>query len=911
MNDNREIDFWETPKGTAFALGFAVVVSLVMLFGNLSGLGIWEPWEANEISVAQEYMTRGEAPETVDPEAASWNWAVPTHNRRPVDRPLLKTMLVGRNVGGNSVDTTRVGSLERAARIPIAAATLLMVMVFCLWLYRRFGTLGAAISTIALVSSPAIYLGAHNLASEMLFVATSTLAIVAFAELSLGRSQRVLWALAYGGALALGVLDQRLIGLFLPLLVLGGFAATETLLGEVLRRRDGPSAPAKFGVVELVGAAVAGFGVIATAMWARAQRPTPDEAIPGFVLQIATISAATCVIAGLFWFGRKSRPGRAFFHPLGLLGTSIGVVAAIALARAYTAANPILLEHGDLFGRVRVFGFMLSNHMFATGANAEHLTFDVAIRQVGFSLFPWVALVPLGFAYVCDAAATRNPDGTVRGTSLFSPQYAIRRLLLVWMVVTAIVLTAASAWSHYFYPAYAPIAASIGLAMTDAEFYKRARQHPLAGYALGFVGITIILMLGKDLERFPIRFVETYLTLQEKVELPDDFMWGRSYKPLKYVVCAALAVHFFGLATWAAITLRRIRNLREPLLAIKERRWGDVFGPPPHEAPFLIRMREKEALRQGEGAPARLFRALESARGYAPVLAVLFTIVAGLFLFRYIPGVTYHLSQRGVFEAYTRMADPGEPLLRYQVSSRDNSVYLTDVETVRGAEQFAELFESEERMFAIVPRTKLASIDYDIRQRFKKNLHVLDARSSRLLLVSNKLEEGEEDHSFVSDKIVTGEPKIDYPYLVEVGGEKVHATFDKKLEFLGYSLDHEPEADGYVAYRWGEKMTITYFFRVLKRVPSSQKIFLHVDYPGTRINGDHVPNDGDFPTNYWMEGDIVKDVQKLEIESYSTPGIYTLNMGFFLGSRRMSVDPRAAHDGHDRITIGQIRVNGL
>jgi len=103
-------------------------------------------------------------------------------------------------------------------------------------------------------------------------------------------------------------------------------------------------------------------------------------------------------------------------------------------------------------------------------------------------------------------------------------------------------------------------------------------------------------------------------------------------------------------------------------------------------------------------------------------------------------------------------------------------------------------------------------------------------------------------------------------------------------------------------------MTITYYFKVLKRVPSSEKIFLHVDYPGTRINGDHYPNEGEFPTNYWLPGDVVKDVQKLEIDPYSPAGVYTLNMGFFLGSRRMKVEPREAHDGRNRITIGRIKV---
>src|SRR5690606_22194095 len=130
----------------------------------------------------------------------------------------------------------------------------------------------------------------------------------------------------------------------------------------------------------------------------------------------------------------------------------------------------------------------------------------------------------------------------------------------------------------------------------------------------------------------------------------------------------------------------------------------------------------------------------------------------------------------------------------------------------------------------------------------------------------------------------------DYPVVFETeSGEEKHPVFDDALEFLGYSLDKERPSSGIPSYSWGEEMVITYYFKVHKRVPSSQKIFLHVDYPGNRINGDHYPNDGDFPTNYWLPGDIVKDVHPLKIDAYSSPGVYTLNMGFFLGSRRMSV----------------------
>lgn len=905
---------WDSPKGRTLAIILFIATSVVLLLGNLGGIGIWEPWEANEIMVAQEYATRGAPPEATDPKADSWNEVVPTFNGRPVQRSPLKTWLMAESIGDVTVDTTEIGELERRARLPMAFATLVFTLLGFAWLRRRFGVVRAAVASMTFVSIPATYIGVHNLTAEMLLVVTTSLALICFLEMTLDRERRLLWGLLFGGSLALGVFDQRLLSLYLPLLVISLFAVGEVVLSEAIRKRDGPSAPRRFGWIEVGGAVAALVAAGALVVWAQGTTPAddPEAKIPGYALQILGITLPVLLAFAGLWFGRKSQPGRAFFSLGGLLGTAVGTGAAVGLAYVYSDANPILLDHGSLFGDVRVFDFMLSNHLFERSIAEDHLTFDVVIRQAGFSLFPWVALLPLGFVYLARATRTVDEDGEELGARAFSEDLVTRRFLLVWLVGAALVIGVASAFDHYFYPAYFPIGAGIGLALTDRDFWARARRTPLAPYAIGFVAITLVLMLGKDLERFPARFIETYLSLQEGFEFPDGFSWGALYKPLKYALCLFLAAHFFGLVSWTVIALRKAKKTPQFLRAVKNRDWEAAFGTPSDVPPFVARLREKEQIRSGDGIVAWAARLVETPAGFGPLAAIVFSVAAGLFLFSFIPNVTNHLSQRGVFETYTRVADEGEKLLRYQVSARDNSVYLTDVEAIPGPSQLEAMFDQDERVFIVIPRKKLAAVNFEIRQRFKRNVYVLDDRSSRLLLISNKLEQGEEDKNYVADKIVDADADvdqlIDFPVEFESGGEMKHPIFDGQLEFLGYSLDHDKGKDGYVAYSWGETMTITYFFRVLKRVPSSQKIFLHVDYPGNRINGDHVPNGGEFPTNYWMPGDIVKDVHPLEIDSYSTPGIYGLHMGFFLGSRRMQVQPKEAHDGRNRITIGKIRV---
>lgn len=903
-------EFWRTGRAQLAAMvGFAVI-ALTLLFGNLSSIGIWEPWEANEISVAQEYATRGAPPELENPKDFSWNGAVPTHKKRPVDRPLLKTWLLAQTVGGLQADGSEVGKLESRSRLPFAVATLLLVVLGFAWLRRRFGSYRAAVAGAVFVSIPATYIGVHNIASEMTLVVTTTLAVLAFAELMFDRKRRWLWGPLFGLTLGLAAIDQRLYGLYLPLLVIGFFAVTELALDEALRQRDGPSAPRKFGWSEVVGAVLAVGAGVALVIWALGTSTAADpEKHAPWAMQLLGIALPGLLAFALLWFGRRSRPGRALWSVPGLIGLAIGVGGAVGVAVAYSYANPILLDGGRVFGDVRVFEFMLNNHVFERSIASDHLTFDIAVRQVGFGLFPWVALFPVGFVYLAQATRLQDEDGHGLGAEVFTPERVARRLLLVWMVVGAVALAAASLYHHFTYAAYFPIAASIGLVLTDAEFWKRARRYPLAAYAVGFVAATIVLMLGKDLERFPHRFVETYLTLEEGFKLPEDFTWGAAYKPLKYAIFVFLIAHFFGLVSWATLTIRRVKTAPEFFGKLRRREWSELFGDPPDDPPYVARAREKEELRQGDGLLATTARWVETPTGFGAAAVIVFWVVAMMFVYTFLPNVTNHVSQRGVFETYTELSDPGEDLFRYQVSSRDHSVYLQHVEALKGSTQLRQKFDSDERLFAVIPRKKLAAINYDIRRAFKRNVHVLDARSSRLLLISNKLEEGETDHNFVADKIVEGEPNIDFPVTFETkSGETKHAVFDNQLKLLGYSLDNEPRDDGLVAYGWGDTMTITYFFEVLKRVPSSQKVFLHVDYPGNRINGDHYPNQGEFPTNYWMPGDIVKDVHPLEIDSYSTPGVYTLNMGLFLGSRRMKVEPRTAHGGRNRITIGKIRV---
>lgn len=944
--------WWSSKTGTAVAVGTLVVVAGALLFGQLSSLGIWEPWEADEILAAREYAERGDtdsaneasdsemkharvqpddAPQQLqDPaDELAPNWATPTLDGRRVTRPLLKTWLISWSVG-KSDDSTRfeVGKLERSARMPIAVSVFLLVLLAFFWIKAHFDTWSALLACIVLVSAPAVFFGAHTLSTGILFVVVSSLAVMAYFQLAHATApkERWLWGALLGVALSLSFLELRFWGLLTPLAVIVGYAVTQLPFEQVARARINPSGVSSMVDRIDIGLAVASLlGAGGVLLWGlnRSADAAGDAYFLPHVLQwIAILAPSFVLLAGLL-LARKTRAVRSLIGGPGALAVVMVAVVVAVVTMAYGDANPLRRIDGEIAGKIPLLTFLLENHLSGTSLAKDHLHFAMWVRQLGFSLIPWVALVPLGVGYCARAARLEDDDGKPL-TDLMSAQSSLKRLLLVWGFMAAVVVAASSGFDHYYYAGYVPLLVGVGLMLGDVDFWKRARLNSLVVYAMGFVAVATIMMLGKDLERFPDRFMEAYLVFQEDLELPDDFTFGKTLKAIKYGWALMLATFFFGLASWAALTLRSLRSLPGRIRAWRERRrakgdqtaedGGAVVDHGAQAAsPLKKRAWQKEAFRAEDGILAKLARLVELPSTWGAIVALAGVATAGIFLFSFAPKLSAHLSQRGIFQTYTELAGDNEQLYRHNVSVGDSSVYLGDVPQISRSKAFIEKFDADERFFVVIPRNRLAAINYDIRKRFGRDLPVLDASSSRLLLASNQLEEGEAQKNFISKAIVDNpeefEPEI--PLRFAKNGRIMPATYDDKLELIGWNIDRRPEDGTFPTYKWGEKAKLTFYFRVKKRISGQQKIFMHVDYPGSRIHGDHEPASGDFPTNYWLPGDIVKDEYELNIDSYSSPGIYTIWMGFYRGSRRMQVQPKQAHDGDNRVLVGKIKVEGM
>jgi hypothetical protein len=124
--------------------------------------------------------------------------------------------------------------------------------------------------------------------------------------------------------------------------------------------------------------------------------------------------------------------------------------------------------------------------------------------------------------------------------------------------------------------------------------------------------------------------------------------------------------------------------------------------------------------------------------------------------------------------------------------------------------------------------------------------------------------------------------------------------FDGKVELVGYDVPAELDR--------GRTFKITMYYLVKAPIGGAYKVFIHFDGPGNRFNGDHVPLEGKFPTNYWVPGYYIIDEHDMEPDRSTTvPGWYQIYTGFWLGDQRLKAIS-GNNDGENRVKIGAVRV---
>jgi hypothetical protein len=722
----------------------------------------------------------------------------------------------------------------------------------------------------------------------------------------------------------------------LPLLVwaLFGLAALYAALCQLWDRRA-----ALYGVVILA----------TTPLYFLQARTLLGDAVTLATFAIAWSGLATAALAPAL-----ARPGRLGFAALGALGLyagfwcrgpilSVAVPAlAVGLAARFEPAPSKLaralglasLALGVLAGVAGFAGLWLAEQrgdysVFVGSALAETSapSFDAALGDLAHAAFPWSALAPLSLALPWQR-----------------PEPATGRAAAVSAVLALGLGLAAVAWlepsiGRVVLPAAACFAVLLAGALRELE--TRARPLPLAAMACAALAV----MLGSDLYTYPEKVLAGFglsgTSLPESLQPQSATLWRWGALALAAGICLCLLerdgpepppvwqraeyqrVLVTLQRTWDGNLVFAILVLEAGLVgflvlsAVSERlihlEQLDSFGlltrklvaasavlvPVAALLPWAAMLaRDVARVVFGRPWPGRL-AALSPTRSQGVLCVAAAVALSGSLGFY--PALSQQVSPKLVFERYRQLSRPGEPLgilgdasaaARYQAGA--SAQRLGSLEAA--FDWLDAGGDAAARRWLLVRSEELPRLNALFRERHAQNLPVLDARSSELLLASNRRLAYELDANPLAGVVLDAPPVPQHPLRAVLGG---------KLEVLGWSVS-APTGEPVVRVSAGKPYRFVIYYRVLAPLTGSWQAFVHVDGLQRRFNADHALLQGKYPLSAWRAGDVLADATELLLEPNFSPGQYRVYFGLYSSARRLEVTQGPAAD--DRIAAGTLEI---
>ncbi|MDB4973584.1 MAG: Polymyxin resistance protein ArnT, undecaprenyl phosphate-alpha-L-Ara4N transferase [Myxococcaceae bacterium] len=455
---------------------FVFVVSSLLLLPMLGQYGLWDPWETHYGEVAREILAR-------DDWITLW-WAQDEWFRsKPVFIFWIEALAWGALAIPFGPDTNP-GHPEWALRLPHYLLSMGALMSAYALMARVFGRRAGIISALVLATTPYFFFLSHQAITDMPFVATMVTAMCLFglaveadasAELKTYRIGR--FAVSWKGLLLAGfVLAALPQALYLVTRnitfitrdfgfwihkdeFLFGSAGNSGIPGNPVHRIRGPHLKAIYyqpfaqGLLWLIGLAyltraihkqrdsgtlaMLGFYLFCSFAWMA-------KGIPGFALP--------GLIAALYLFATK----RWILLTSGRLRVGLGVLTIAVTGLPWYVA---------MYGRLGPFftdRLLIHDHInrLASGVHGDTGSIQYFLQQLGYGMFPWFGLAPLGLvAWRLLKPADAGDDGQGRET-----RTAI--LLALWMTASFALFNAMiTKFHHYIFPAVPPLALLIGLAL--------------------------------------------------------------------------------------------------------------------------------------------------------------------------------------------------------------------------------------------------------------------------------------------------------------------------------------------------------------------------------------------------------------------------------------------------------------
>lgn len=668
-------------------------IGLVLIGALVPALGVWEPWEADQIAVVDAMRESGQWLRVQVPEAGGELRVLP-------ELPYGWWPLAG--------STAIFGVGELGLRLPGLLGALATLVLLFVVARRFFGRPAAWFATLALLCMPLFTYHARFLLGSGLSMALIAIAALAFLRVSADDEASSWWTWTGWLATAAAALVAGLPGLLAPLatLVVAGWTRYAGRDGDgdgsddharALIARLAPVVP----VVLCVG--LVGFG------WWRAASVLPDDRSIAALLMWTDTFEATLK-------GSERPSFDLFVHQIGFGLFPLGALIPFAFAEA------LWLPPRDDEPRAASWLFTGATAWFA----AAFLVPAISASFSHFALFlgaPAVALV-IG---VYLARVLRSPPqplfalGTVLVLALLDSNLKHETQLLADTLVGETVDAFPASLDGWFVARLLSMAFlgvlliyQGGIHRFAVRFvqwfaYPRATR-PLVDWAVGLVALIVPIAL---------LFKKSHLEWAIK----GDY-WFNLKPDARRVVIAAAAF----LVTYVIIWL--IYNWRAR--AVAGRTEGKLSG-------FVARVAH-------EIDHAGVDR-------YA-ILAVL-GLWAVFLNVPVASALTTNFSQRDILDRYRELADGDEPLYRYRLATRNSSFYARDLPDI-DRKDFTGQANADARFFAIIPRDQLATINTEFRRAAGRTLPVLDDRGSRFLLVSNQVdaEDGESDKNPINTALI-------------------------------------------------------------------------------------------------------------------------------------------------------------
>jgi hypothetical protein len=666
---------------------------------------------------------------------------------------------------------------------------------------------------------------------------------------------------------------------------------------------------------------MAALGIASLALVRRALDPTASVRWAWLGWSATLVSALTGAVVGLA-VPLAAGLGAAL-HRRNALGDTAALRRLFAPAPAAVAGLFVVVGWGAAFAALpdgaAPFSLLWIDPYDAGSATASSPTFERVTHQLGFGLFPLAALLPFAFGTSLwrrdDEAAEPAASGDL-GLALGFTVAFLGTALFVPMSASGL------------FPAASLVAAAVGVYLART---LRAPPSPVLAVAAALV----LMLLDSNLKHEPRGLADALVAAKVDQFPPELTGWSvRRFISGGLVALLLLyqagLVRFIGAAAgWALYPQRRVRffhwgpaligigvgaglwiaRLDAVLSLVNQKFWGAItvpwrnfllllaVGVVVHVLAWLgFNLWVKRTAGRVEGRLSRVAEALQARLSRPTAGPIAFTgmlcVTAAFFCIPVSLGLTANFSQKNIVERFHAVSSSGEELFKYKVDAKTASFYTRGLPELTAA-QFKEKAKADDRFFAVIPRPQLAAINSEFRAASSgRTLPVLDASSFRFLLVSNRLGEGEADENPITQAILTELPK-----------EKIRPSkinFDDQVELAGWYID-PPEP------KTGARITITLYWRALKKVTRTWKVFMHIDAPGARVHGDHEPVEGLYPTNNWNAGDLIRDVYSVPFAMSNPPGRYTVWAGLYSGDTRAPVKV-GDKDNENRAKLGFINV---